>query len=222
MVLQLKLKALIMDVIHMIEVRYILMTIEKLAQILAVIFVTHAHRRRYIHRHRCRHRHTDADNDTFFLLDCPNDASFFPSERSVLGIALISHDSHEFSHDSYTYIASLVGQVVDYLLVSETKSSGDWAWQKQLRYYVPSETSTVMRMCDAQFNYTFEYQGNAPKLVHTPLTDKCYLTLTQVCGNGQHIAYYFSSHFELARHIQHGCFDCIACCLVAVIVVSLN
>lgn len=38
-------------------------------------------------------------------------------------------------------------------------------------------------MVDAEFDYTYEYQGNAAKLVHTPLTDKCYLTLTQ----GMHI-----------------------------------
>ncbi len=95
------------------------------------------------------------------------------------------------------------GQVVDYLAAESTSSTGDWAWQKQLRYYMPSDASTVMRMCDVQFNYTFEYQGNAPKLVHTPLTDKCYLTLTQV--GQQHLALYLDAYsVDHAAGHAHG------------------
>lgn len=39
-------------------------------------------------------------------------------------------------------------------------------------------------MVDAELQYTYEYQGNAPKLVRTPLTEKCFLTLTQAIRMG--------------------------------------
>eukprot|EP01135_Chromosphaera_perkinsii_P005308 Nk52_evm1s338 gene=Nk52_evmTU1s338 len=76
--------------------------------------------------------------------------------------------------------------VVQQLLDNKVSSTESWQWQKQLRFYVDSRTKIVkMRMCDAEFDYSYEYQGNAPKLVHTPLTDKCYLTLTQ----GMHMGF---------------------------------
>jgi dynein heavy chain 2 len=34
------------------------------------------------------------------------------------------------------------------------------------------------------YQYTFEYQGNLPKLVHTPLTDKCFITLSLAMSLG--------------------------------------
>ncbi|KAI8621722.1 dynein heavy chain and region D6 of dynein motor-domain-containing protein [Chytriomyces sp. MP71] len=76
--------------------------------------------------------------------------------------------------------------VVDQLQRAGISSITDWEWQRQLRFYLEkdsgNECSIVMN--EASFNYTFEYQGNPPKLVHTPLTDKCYLTLTQAMASG--------------------------------------
>ncbi|XP_024132434.1 cytoplasmic dynein 2 heavy chain 1 [Oryzias melastigma] len=63
-------------------------------------------------------------------------------------------------------------------------STDDWAWRKQLRFYMGADKFCHIHMVDAQFSYTYEYQGNAAKLVHTPLTDKCYLTLTQAMKMG--------------------------------------
>jgi dynein heavy chain 2 len=70
-------------------------------------------------------------------------------------------------------------EVVDMLIRENVTSLDTWLWRKQLRYYLNKDSECVIRMVDAEFKYTYEYQGNAPKLVHTPLTDKCYLTLTQ-------------------------------------------
>lgn len=63
--------------------------------------------------------------------------------------------------------------------IMQSMNINDWMWFKQLKYYVDVKQNEQCKvgMCDAFFDYTFEYQGNAPKLVHTPLTDKCYLTL---------------------------------------------
>jgi dynein heavy chain 2 len=74
--------------------------------------------------------------------------------------------------------------MINQLIKMKVVKLSDWYWKKQLRYYY-EQGKTVVRMHDAKFDYTFEYQGNSPKLVHTPLTDKCYLTLTQ----GMHMGF---------------------------------
>jgi dynein heavy chain 2 len=63
--------------------------------------------------------------------------------------------------------------VVEQLQKCDKKSIrvSDWVWSKQLRYYM-EKGKGVVRMHDARFDYTYEYQGNAPRLVHTPLTDR--------------------------------------------------
>ena len=68
---------------------------------------------------------------------------------------------------------------------NQVQNRSDWYWHKQLRFYVKHDTGKCfIKMCDAENAYTYEYQGNDPKLVHTPLTDKCFLTLTQALHLG--------------------------------------
>ncbi|XP_019385809.1 PREDICTED: cytoplasmic dynein 2 heavy chain 1 [Crocodylus porosus] len=73
--------------------------------------------------------------------------------------------------------------VVKQLNEVQVHSVDNWAWKKQLRFYMKDKKCYV-QMVDAELQYTYEYQGNSPKLVYTPLTDKCYLTLTQAMKIG--------------------------------------
>ncbi|KAJ3344816.1 Cytoplasmic dynein 2 heavy chain 1 [Entophlyctis luteolus] len=76
--------------------------------------------------------------------------------------------------------------VVNQLQKSGVSDTNDWDWKRQLRIYLEKgeNSKCVIKMNEAVFEYTFEYQGNSQKLVHTPLTDKCYLTLTQAMFSG--------------------------------------
>lgn len=71
-------------------------------------------------------------------------------------------------------------EVVELLIEKNVKSVSEWWWKKQLRYsFNRRSMNCVVEMIDTVFEYSYEYQGNAAKLVHTPLTDKCYLVLTK-------------------------------------------
>lgn len=65
-------------------------------------------------------------------------------------------------------VAKLVEQQIDDINAFE--------WISQLRYYWENEDCYV-KCVATNFPYGYEYLGNSLRLVITPLTDKCYMTL---------------------------------------------
>ncbi len=74
--------------------------------------------------------------------------------------------------------------VVEKFVTMKLMEGSAFAWQSQLRFYwvqKPNEDkkTCVIRICDWNTTYMYEYVGNCGRLVITPLTDRCYITLTQ-------------------------------------------
>ncbi|KAM4581026.1 dynein axonemal heavy chain 11 [Odontesthes bonariensis] len=70
--------------------------------------------------------------------------------------------------------------IVASLIAQKVANSQAFQWLSQLRHCWNEERHhCYINICDAQFLYSYEYLGNTPRLVITPLTDRCYITLTQ-------------------------------------------
>ncbi|KAH6567387.1 hypothetical protein BASA60_009078 [Batrachochytrium salamandrivorans] len=67
--------------------------------------------------------------------------------------------------------------VVKKLIESNITNDNDFEWISQLRYYWEQDDLRI-KIVNANFKYGYEYLGNTGRLVITPLTDRCYLTLT--------------------------------------------
>ncbi|OMJ11354.1 Cytoplasmic dynein 1 heavy chain 1 [Smittium culicis] len=88
-------------------------------------------------------------------------------------------------------ITELVHQrdVLRVLINKRISDNNSFEWLKQMRFYYSFDPSIkptdklIIKMANAEFKYGFEYLGVIDRLVQTPLTDRCFLTLTQALDN---------------------------------------
>ena len=111
--------------------------------------------------------------------------------------------------------------VIEKLINAKADTAGHYLWQLQMRYVYVPEGPCIDRiyvlMANAKLNYGFEYLGVPDRLVRTPLTDRCFLTLTQaLCqrlgGSPYGPAGTGKTESVKALGLQLGRFTLVFCC----------
>lgn len=69
--------------------------------------------------------------------------------------------------------------IVERFVRDSVLSRTEFAWESQLRFYWDQKLDDVsIKQCTGVLSYVYEYQGLNGRLVITPLTDRCVMTLT--------------------------------------------
>ncbi|RHY30280.1 hypothetical protein DYB32_004445, partial [Aphanomyces invadans] len=69
--------------------------------------------------------------------------------------------------------------IVEELIELKVHAAHDFSWKKQLRYMWDADADdTVIQQSNVTIHYGYEYMGACSRLVITPLTDRCWMTIT--------------------------------------------
>lgn len=111
--------------------------------------------------------------------------------------------------------------VIEKLMQAGASTPTHYLWLIQMRYVYRPEGDSVSRlrikMANADLQYGFEYLGVPDRLVRTPLTDRCFLTLTQAMaqrlgGSPYGPAGTGKTETVKALGLQLGRFTIVFCC----------
>ena len=91
----------------------------------------------------------------------------YPQHKAV--VALITNEVHN-------------RDILELLAKNNIESSESFLWQQQLRYYYKESPERLealyIKQINSRQNYGYEYYGPCSRIVITPLTDKCWITIT--------------------------------------------
>ena len=104
---------------------------------------------------------------------------------------LIARVREDLTREIHTKVTTIITidvhsrDVIEEFVHKKIMESSAYEWVKQLKFYLDyrhpkdEKKSVKAGICDWETWYNYEYIGNTGRLVITPLTDRCYITLTQ-------------------------------------------
>lgn len=83
----------------------------------------------------------------------------------------------------HVHQVTLYANLQEQALKGAIKDDTDFEWQKNTRMYKDAEKGDIkISICDVNLFYQYEFLGVKERLCITPLTDRCYITLSQALG----------------------------------------